>query len=87
MKLFILRQKIQKVDREIISLLKKRFILSREIARVKERNDLSIKNSEVESNILLKYCDYAENIASFIKEIYKEIFRQSRAFQRYKTDK
>ncbi|PLX18016.1 MAG: hypothetical protein C0601_05910 [Candidatus Muiribacterium halophilum] len=81
MRLFLLRQNIQKTDRQILKLLKKRFFLSKEIAKEKRKEKKAIKNEKVEQKLLYKYTN-GFSISENIRLIYKEIFKQSREFQK-----
>ena len=82
MRLFLLRQEMQKIDRKLLKLLKKRFFISKEIAKEKIKNKKNIKNKTVEEMLLSKNTSGTKSISNNISFIYKEIFRQSREFQK-----
>jgi len=76
------RERIDKIDTELIRLFLQRINISAEIARYKKLNNIPVYDPEREQKKLHDLCREAgENRADFIKAIYSLIFEQSRAEQ------
>ncbi|MBC7129817.1 chorismate mutase [Candidatus Bathyarchaeota archaeon] len=79
-----LRKKIDEIDEEILSLLKERIEISKQIGEVKRNKGLPIKDLERE---LEKYQQVAKKAielglnAENVKNIYKNIIKMSRQIQ------
>ena len=71
-----IRQKIDKVDAEILTLLQEREGLVVEIGSKKNRKNLPIEDQKREEEILKKAP------SSFTSEIYKKILNESKKLQR-----
>ena len=79
-KIETLRNKIDDIDNEIISLLDSRFELSKEIGKEKAKENIAITDQNREKEILAK-TEKAKN-KDAIKIIYKTIFEQSKKIQK-----
>ncbi len=75
-----LRNKIDDIDNEIISLLDSRFELSKEIGKEKAKENISIADQNREEEILAK-TEKTKN-KDAIKATYKTIFEQSKKLQK-----
>lgn len=79
------REEIDKIDREIIGLLAKRFSIAKEIAKIKKSHNLPIQNKEREEEVIqkavenLKEKGYDEK--EFVKTIYTAIIKKSKEVQ------
>lgn len=76
-----LRKEIDAIDEEIVSLLEKRMNISKEIKKVKIRENISVLDSGREKEILDKI-ESRSNYGELIAEIYKTIMRLSKEIQR-----
>jgi chorismate mutase len=87
MNLLKLRQEILNIDREIILLLKKRFYIIKKISNEKKKLNLKIQNSNYENFLLEKYTNKIknQNLKSFIKNIFTQIFSSSRDYQKVES--
>ncbi|MFV0246344.1 MAG: chorismate mutase [Mycoplasmatales bacterium] len=74
-----LRKEIDNRDKEIMSLLDKRFEVVSSIKKYKEENDVSIEDITREKEILLKINDYKNS--DNIKRIYQTIITESKINQ------
>lgn len=82
MELKDIRTEIDKIDTELASLLAQRLALSREVASSKRESGKAVRDTQREEQILRRVCELAgEENAPYVKEIYTEIMRQSRALQ------
>jgi monofunctional chorismate mutase len=77
-----LRKEINKIDREIIILLKKRFEVSRKIGDYKKENNLKIRDLKRENEIINKKIKESKLDKKFVKNLYGLIFRESRRMQK-----
>lgn len=78
-----LRTNIDKIDDNIIELLKKRFILAKKISDIKCRSKIRINNKKREKQIikiLINKHKYMNK--NFICKLYKMIFKYSRNIQK-----
>ena len=74
------RKKINKVDSEIIKLLAKRRDLSREIIRLKNENQSSIRDKTREKELLAHLTDLGKKEgldSNFVKKVFHEIIDDS----------
>ncbi|MFV0246842.1 MAG: chorismate mutase [Mycoplasmatales bacterium] len=74
-----LRKEIDNIDKEIMSLLDKRFEVVSSIKKYKEEHDVSIEDTTREKEILLKINDYKNS--DNIKRIYQTIITESKINQ------
>lgn len=75
-----LRQAIDKIDDQISQLLDQRMEISKAVAKFKVQNQISVKDSRREEQILNK-------VGDDYQDIYREIFKVSRKLQHEITDK
>ncbi|MBN2086787.1 chorismate mutase [Candidatus Peregrinibacteria bacterium] len=79
------RNEINKIDKEIISLLSKRMKLAIKIGKMKKAEGLPIRVRKREGEIMDMYLKKAKKLGlntSFIKKLFSRIFRESRRIQR-----
>ena len=76
------RKEISEIDKEIAALLDERFDICWEIGGYKKENGLPIMDEKVENKKLdsLNFLVSEENCI-YIKEVFREIMRQSRSLQ------
>jgi len=82
-----LRSRIDKFDTNILRLLKKRFKTVEKIKLIKEKSDVSIKNSEREEKIYKSVAKYSEKFhldTGFTKKLFHLILDESRNLQKRK---
>jgi len=83
-KLIDLRGKIEKTDEKIAELLIERFILVKNIGKIKEKNGIPVhhknRGEELLNNVLKKTKNTI--IKGFMKKIFQFIFKQSRKIQK-----
>lgn len=79
------RKEIEQIDAEIMKLLQKRFKLALKIAKVKQKEKMSVYQKSREMMILKSLEKRAVKLdipPTFIKKLFSEIFKQSRKIQR-----
>jgi monofunctional chorismate mutase len=76
-----LRNEIDKIDSQIVNLLKQRFDCSLEIANYKKENSLPVLNSEREKEILEKVKKTGEEHGENIAAVYEAIMSLSKKAQ------
>jgi len=81
-KLKTYRKKINKIDKEIISLLKKRFLISKKIGNIKRKNNIKIQDIKREKELIKNKINTSNLNKKFIKDIYNLIFKESRRLQK-----
>lgn len=72
------RKKIDKIDREIIALLEKRFLITKEIIKYKREKEIKVRDKVREEEIIKKLSKGKKLDKSLVKKIYKLIFQFSR---------
>jgi chorismate mutase len=80
-----IRKKIDEVDRELVTLILKRFELVSKISEVKKKRNLETIDSERESNILTTVTKLAEEgglKGVYIKNIFRAIIENCATFER-----
>lgn len=79
-----LREKIDFVDREIISLLEERINISIDIGILKKENSMAIFDKKREVEVLEKVHDAItnKNLEKYITDIYRSIIEQSKLVQK-----
>jgi chorismate mutase len=79
-----LRKDIAQIDDSIIALLIKRFDLTDEVGRIKNKNNIPIENLEVEKKILERLIVNSEDKIDkqLICDIYSKIFSNSKERQK-----
>lgn len=88
MKLEKLRAEINKIDRDIVLLLGRRFDLVRKVASLKKKNNLSIEDKSREKAVLKQVKTQASSLnisISFIESIFKLIISESKRIQKRKV--
>jgi len=79
------RKNIDRIDKQIIGLLKKRFEISKKIGEYKKQNNLPVKNKKREKQLIEKRIKSLEKTSlkpGFIKKIFKLILKESRKIQK-----
>jgi chorismate mutase len=78
-----LRQEIDRIDREIISLLRERFGIVRDIARLKRETDIDVEDIERESQIMKNCKDECRGKISetFVEKLMGLIISESKKIQ------
>lgn len=76
------RKKIDSLDKEIIDLLDQRMEVSKEIGRIKAVSGINTESKSREAEILKSIEKY--NNSKYIKNIYNEVFNNSKAVQEYR---
>lgn len=80
-----IRKEIDLIDKELLDLFKRRFILAHEIGLIKKKNKLKIEDSKREKEILsnnIKEGILKKLNQDFIKKIFLLIFEESKSIQR-----
>lgn len=88
MKLEIIRNNINKIDRQIITLLVKRFIYVQKIGVLKKNRKLSIVDKKRESEILKNINNEAKKNRlnrNFVNKVFDLIIKQSKKVQKKYT--
>jgi len=75
--LLFLRRQISEIDKAIINLLTQRFRIVKEVGKVKQKNNLPIKDKEREAEIIKKMVKQSSLNKRFINDLYKLIFNQA----------
>ncbi|MFW5782344.1 MAG: chorismate mutase [Candidatus Muiribacteriaceae bacterium] len=82
-RLFRIRQEIQKIDRDIILLLRRRFFLISQVSRIKRKNRIATGHPEYEDFLIKKNTSCLhQKLRKFILPVYKSIFDSSRKSQK-----
>jgi len=79
------RKEIDKINLQIMGLLKKRIKISKEIGKYKKQNGLSILDAKREQKIYNKLKIYADEKGldrKFVEDLFKLIIKQSRKEQK-----
>lgn len=81
----ILRKEIDKIDKELANTFTKRMNLQKEIAKIKEKENIPTESSSREQEILKKWNSY--KYSKELQALYKKIFEISKEFQeQFKKD-
>lgn len=77
------RIEINKIDREIVEYLEKRFNLSVEIGRYKKENNLPVYDGNREKKVIESCLGYLQNqdYAKQIEDVYMQIMNSSKELQ------
>lgn len=75
------REVIDQIDNQIIKLLDQRFMLTDEIGKIKQQNNINIQNKNREDEILLYIEENSVNYQD-ISQIYQQIFLLSKNRQK-----
>jgi chorismate mutase len=79
-----IREKIDLIDQEILSLLVKRFSVLPEVVKYKRENNLSIQDRDRELRILKDKIERALSLGmnpDFVEDLFESIFKESRRIQ------
>lgn len=82
MKIEELRNKIDALDKEIVKLLLERMSVSADVAAYKFSSSLPILDQSREDALLKKIADLSGDMNGYVHEIYLEILKQSRNYQK-----
>ncbi|QIL46042.1 chorismate mutase [Vagococcus coleopterorum] len=66
------RDKIDKIDKQIVSLIEDRLQVVKEVAIIKKENGIPVLDSSREENLLTKVKSYTDD--ADLKKLYEEIF-------------
>lgn len=77
-----LREEINKIDKEILALLKKRLGISGKVGKIKSKLGLKIIDKKREGEIINKAIASSGLESNFIKNLYKLIFNYSYKIQK-----
>jgi len=81
-----LRDNIDRIDSKIVSLLRRRFLVAKEIGKFKKNNGLKIRDSKRERELLRKVSEKArkQGIKDLkqVKKVYLKIIESCREIQR-----
>ena len=80
------RRQIDKIDNQILKLLKERFEISKKIGKYKKQNNLPVKNKKREKQLLEKNKSKAKDFnlkPDFVKKLFRLILKESRRIQRF----
>ncbi len=81
-KLKNLREQVDKLDKELINLLKERFDLAVDIWKIKKPLGMKIKNPKREKEIIDNVSLESGLSEFFVRKLYNVIFAESRRLQR-----
>jgi chorismate mutase/prephenate dehydratase len=77
-----LRSEVDNLDKDMIKLFKKRFLLAIEIWKIKKPLGMKIKNPQREKEIIEKVTLESGFPKSFVKKLYNLLFVETRKIQR-----
>ncbi|MCL2519001.1 MAG: chorismate mutase [Oscillospiraceae bacterium] len=88
MDLEIIRKEIDDVDDQIKILFEKRMALVLEVAEYKKQNNLPVKNSTRENEILVRVTTgQSEELAEYTKILFRKLFEIARLYQERNINK
>ncbi|MBE6949639.1 MAG: bifunctional chorismate mutase/prephenate dehydratase [Ruminococcaceae bacterium] len=76
-----IRDRIDEIDKPLLSLFLERMALSREVAEYKKANNLPIMNKKREREILKRVMDESGDLEQYAHRFYSTIFELSRSYQ------
>ena len=82
-----IRNEIDSIDKEIVSLLLKRMAANAKVAAYKIENKMPVYDKAREDALLEKIGALSKDMSPYTKEIYLEILKQSKLFQTQIIDK
>ena len=83
-----LRVEIDKIDRQIVELIRQRMMVANEVAEYKRERDLPVLDSSREQALLTKVTTQAgEEFAGGVRAVYHAILSASRSYQNVKLDR
>lgn len=79
----LLRQELDKIDRELVKLFERRMEVSRRVAEYKRENNLPVLDAGREEQVLLSRVEMLsdKSLEDSVKALFKEIMRLSRLTQ------
>ena len=83
-KLLQLRNNIDKIDNDILCLLKERFEIVKKVKNVKSENKIPILDSKREEKIFKNIYDNYQEYYVYFKPIYEIIMKESKIYQKGK---
>lgn len=77
------RQKIDQIDRQLVSLFEERMHITQDIAEIKAQNDLPILNNDREHLILKKVSSYLDDntLEGPLRDLYMKLLDISKKYQ------
>jgi monofunctional chorismate mutase len=77
------RNEINKIDKEIVSLLEKRFNIVMEIGKYKKENNIPVYDEKREKAVIKNCIDYLNNreLSKQIEDIYMQIMNSSKELE------
>lgn len=88
MKIEELRKEIDKVDEKIVNLLVRRDALVKEIAQIKKKDGITVKDQDRENEIIVRMKKKAINCGldgRFVEELFKLVLKKSKEEQENET--
>ena len=78
------RNKIDKIDKQIVKLLEERMEVVAEIAKIKKENNMEIFNSSREKIVIEKVKSYLENenLEEYLEKVYLNLMDISKDYQK-----
>lgn len=77
-----LRDRIDKIDRNIFELLEERFEIVKKVGEYKKENNLPVRNKQREQEIVTERIKTSKLDANFVRDFFKIVFNKS-----YKIEK
>ena len=84
-KIGVIRKEIDCIDKKIIRILKRRFVLAKKAGEYKKKNGLKKIDRKREQEVLRKTANYAKSMnldSKTAREIFKVIIREGRKIQK-----
>lgn len=83
MEIEALRRDIDKLDKQIVELFKRRLLICKSIAKYKKKQNISINDSQREKYVLFKIkANETKEFVPYIEQLYLKIFELSKNYQR-----
>ncbi|MGX6979664.1 chorismate mutase [Vagococcus elongatus] len=82
------REKIDVIDRQIVSLLEERLKVVEEVARIKKEQNIAVLDTAREQKVLEKVAQYVEEpkYRKIIQDTYQSLMDISKAYQKDKIE-
>lgn len=77
-----MRKKLDKIDRKLIKLLKKRFAVCKKIGKYKKKNGLPVQDLKREKQIMNNRAKKSGLSKDFVQKLFKLIFKESKKVQK-----
>ena len=81
------REEIDKIDSELITLFIKRLECAKKVAEIKRENNLPVLNSAREQEIIEMVKSKSGELGEFTAEIFKDIMKVSKDYQKFLLEK